>query len=249
MVKNIASKWTNLILGAICWTRDLVKDVAILVENVKRARSIALESILGQRDTEDQWYTGTVPWLSHQIQFEVYATRRFCLILSIVIGELIPSRIEIERIYWMETHHFYTRGALGRFSSLLAVTARYVRGWQCHSRNILEEKSFVEPFSEMRNACTYRRKREIGAEGRQQGVKFNSGKIERRKRERVFIHSRRSVYTLTYTPRYDSHNIALTLLRADLKILKGIGARLSPNLTKKKTDVSSTSGSSRLIGS
>lgn len=35
------------------WTRDLVKDVAILVENAKRARSIALESILGSRDTED----------------------------------------------------------------------------------------------------------------------------------------------------------------------------------------------------
>ena len=35
------------------WTRDLVKDVAILVENAKRARSIALESILGPRGTED----------------------------------------------------------------------------------------------------------------------------------------------------------------------------------------------------
>lgn len=35
------------------WAHDLAKDVAILVENTKRARSIALESILGPRDTDD----------------------------------------------------------------------------------------------------------------------------------------------------------------------------------------------------
>lgn len=35
------------------WARDLAKDVAILVENTKRAGSIALESILGPRDTDD----------------------------------------------------------------------------------------------------------------------------------------------------------------------------------------------------
>lgn len=84
------------------WTRDLVKDVAILVENVKRARSIALESILGSRDIEDQSYTGTIPWLSRQIQFEIYVTA----ISPIVVNKLCPSRIEIERMYRMETHHF-----------------------------------------------------------------------------------------------------------------------------------------------
>lgn len=35
------------------WTRDLAKDVIILVENVKRAGSIVRESILGPHDTDD----------------------------------------------------------------------------------------------------------------------------------------------------------------------------------------------------
>jgi len=41
------------ISGRRHWTRDLAKAAAILLENAKRARSIALESILGPRDTED----------------------------------------------------------------------------------------------------------------------------------------------------------------------------------------------------
>lgn len=124
---------------------------------LKRARSMALESILGPRDIEDQSYTGTIPWLSRQIQFEVYVTT----ISPIVVNELCPSRIEIKRMYrikkhiisntlahWKDSHRFW----------LCACTTRYVRGWQCHSRNILEEKLFVDPFLETQKVCTYRLK-------------------------------------------------------------------------------------------
>lgn len=143
------------------WTRDLVKDVAIVVENVKRARSIVLESILGSRDIEDQSYTGTVPWLSHQIQFEVYMTTisPICRSLSTNYDRRESKSngrigwkhtISNTLAHWEDSHRFW----------LCACTTRYVRDWQCHSRNILEEKPFVDPFSETQNACTYRRKRE-----------------------------------------------------------------------------------------
>lgn len=136
------------------------------------------------RDIEDQSYLGT---LGFHAKYSLRSTRqRHRSLSTIIIIMIVANRNRTNLLD--ENTSFLTHSRTGKILIASSCTARYVRVWQCHSRNILEEKPFVDPFSEMQNVCTYRRKREIGAK-----IKHWNLIVERRRGERA----RRSVYILT----------------------------------------------------